>query len=439
MTDDEKGIREDILQKVRDLYRIRATGEAFIPGESAVPYAGRVYDEREMVSLVESALDFWLTAGRFAEGFEREFAQFLGIGHCLLTNSGSSANLLALSALTSPKLGDRRLKPGDEVIAAACAFPTTVNPIIQNGLIPVFFDVDIGTYNIQADILEEALSEKTRAIFVAHTLGNPFDLDKVMDAARRHDLWVIEDTCDALGSRYDGRYAGTFGHISTFSFYPAHHITMGEGGALATDDTDLKKIIASFRDWGRDCWCGPGCDNTCGKRFGWQLGTLPYGYDHKYIYSHVGYNLKVTDMQAAVGVEQLRKLPGFIEARKRNWRTLHEALTPYADYFILPKATDGSDPSWFGFVLTVRENAPFSRNDIVAYLERRKIATRSLFAGNILRHPAYQGIEHRICTTLENTDYIMNNTFWIGVYPGLDEVRMGYILGAFTSFMKQYA
>ena len=439
MADDEKRIREEIFQKVRDLYRIRTADEAFIPGESAVPYAGRVYDEREMAALVESALDFWLTAGRFAGEFEREFAKFLGVKHCLLTNSGSSANLLALSALTSPRLGERRLKPGDEVITAACAFPTTVNPIIQNRLVPVFLDMDMGTYNIQVNDIQEALSEKTGAIFVAHTLGNPFNLDKVIEIARKYNLWVVEDNCDALGSQYKGQYTGTFGHISTFSFYPAHHITMGEGGALVTNDTQLKRLIESFRDWGRDCWCGPGCDNTCGKRFGWQLGTLPYGYDHKYIYSHVGYNLKVTDMQAAVGIAQLEKLPEFIEARKRNWKTLYDGLKRYEDYFNLPKATDESDPSWFGFLLTVREDNPFSKNDIVDYLEKYKIATRSLFAGNILRQPAYQEIDHRVCGTLKNTDYIMNNSFWIGVYPGLDEDRINYILNVFKLFMKQYS
>ena len=318
MSEEEKQIREQIFEKVKELYQLREAPKEFVPGKSQIRYAGRVFDEKEMISLVDSALDFWLTAGRFAEQFEREFARFLGVRYCILTNSGSSANLLAISALTSPKLGERRLKPGDEVITIACAFPTTVNPIIQNNLIPVFLDVDVGTYNIQADKIEAALSEKTKAIFLAHTLGNPFDLDKVMKVAQKYNLWVIEDNCDALGSKYKGQYTGTFGHIATFSFYPAHHITMGEGGALVTNDPQLKKIIVSSRDWGRDCWCEPGKDNTCGKRFGWQLGTLPYGYDHKYIYSHIGYNLKITDMQAAVGVEQLKKLPDFIEARTRN-------------------------------------------------------------------------------------------------------------------------
>lgn len=436
--DNEKQIRREIFQSIKQLYLLRKAEEEFVPGKSNVSYAGRVYDEKEMITLVESALDFWLTAGRFAKDFEKKFAEFLGVKHCLLTNSGSSANLLALSALTSPKLGERRLKPGDEVITAACAFPTTVNPIIQNKLVPVFLDVDIGTYNIQVHNIQEALSEKTRAIFIAHTLGNPFDLDKVIEIARKYNLWVVEDNCDALGSRYNGQYTGTFGHISTFSFYPAHHITMGEGGALVTNDTQLKRLIESFRDWGRDCWCEPGCDNTCGKRFGWQLGTLPYGYDHKYIYSHIGYNLKITDMQAAVGVEQLKKLPGFIQDRKRNWGILYEEIKKYENYFNLPQPAEGSDPSWFGFILTVRESAPFSKNDVISYLENNKIATRSLFAGNILRHPAYQEIEHRVFGTLRNTDYIMNNTFWIGVYPGLDEDRINYVLNVFELFMRQY-
>ena len=438
ISDSEKQIRAKISQDVKLLYLLRKAEEKFIPGKSNVHYAGRIYDEKEMMSLVESALDFWLTAGRFAGEFEKKFAEFLGVKHCLLTNSGSSANLLAISALTSNKLGRRRLKPGDEVITVACAFPTTVSPIIQNKLIPVFLDVDIGTYNIQANNIQEALSEKTKAIFIAHTLGNPFDLDKIMEIAGKYNLWVVEDNCDALGSKYSGQYTGTFGHISTFSFYPAHHITMGEGGALVTNDTQLKRLIESFRDWGRDCWCEPGCDDTCGKRFSWQLGTLPYGYDHKYIYSHIGYNLKLTDMQAAVGVEQLKKLPDFIKYRKKNWKILYEGLKQYEYYFILPQPAERSDPSWFGFMLTVRKNAPFSKNDVVGYLENNKIATRSLFAGNILRHPAYQEIEHRVCGTLSNTEYIMDSAFWIGVYPGLGEDRINYVLNVFELFMRQY-
>ena len=410
--------------------------EEFIPGQTYIRYAGRVFDAAEIKALVDSSLDFWLTTGRFARQFEGEFCAWLGVKHCLLTNSGSSANLLAISALTSPKLGERRLKPGDEVITTACAFPTTVNPIVQNNLVPVFLDVDIGTYNIEAEDIEKALSPKTRAIFIAHTLGNPFDLDKVMAIARQHNLWVVEDNCDALGSTYKGKYTGTFGHIATFSFYPPHHITMGEGGALVTNDNELKRLIESFRDWGRDCWCDPGCDDTCGKRFGWQLGTLPFGYDHKYIYSHIGYNLKVTDMQAAVGAAQLTKLPGFIEARKRNWRTLHDGLKKYDDYFVLPRATKDSEPSWFGFPITVKENAPFSRNEITGYLEDSKIATRLLFAGNIIRQPSFEGVNYHVSGELKNTDFIMNNTFWIGVYPGLTGEMLDYTIGKFLTFLS---
>ena len=437
--DGENRVKQEIFEKIKELFSLKKSNEKFIPGESRIPYAGRVYDEKEMISLIDSSLDFWLTSGRFAKQFEEELAEFLGVKHCILTNSGSSANLLAISALTSPKLGERRLKCDDEVITTACAFPTTINPIIQNNLIPVFLDVDIGTYNVQADKIEPALSEKTKAIFLAHTLGNPFDLDTVMAVAQEYNLWVIEDNCDSLGSKYKGQYTGTFGHIATFSFYPAHHITMGEGGALVTNDTQLKRLIESYRDWGRDCWCEPGKDNTCGKRFEWQLGELPFGYDHKYIYSHIGYNLKITDMQAAVGVAQLKKLQGFIETRKRNWRLLYEGLKKYEDYFYLPRATEQSDPSWFGFLLTLREGVPFSKNDIVKHLEDHKIATRSLFAGNILRHPAYQNTAYRICGSLEKTDYIMNHSFWIGVYPGLDEDRMTYVLDIFKRFMAHYS
>jgi CDP-6-deoxy-D-xylo-4-hexulose-3-dehydrase len=412
--------------------------KGFIPSQDYISYAGRVYDETEMISLVDSALDFWLTAGRFANQFEEEFARFLGIKHCILTNSGSSANLLAISALTSPKLEERALKPGDEVITTACAFPTTVNPIIQNNLVPVFMDVDVGTYNILADKIEGALTEKTKAIFLAHTLGNPFNLNKILEICERYNLWLIEDNCDALGSKYNGQYTGTFGHIATFSFYPAHHITMGEGGALVTNDIKLKQIIVSFRDWGRDCWCEPGHDNTCGKRFEWQLGSLPYGYDHKFIYSHIGYNLKVTDMQAAVGVAQLKKLPGFIKARKENYRVLYEEFKKYEDYFILPKATDKSDPCWFGFPLTIKKVAQFSRIEMVNYLEENKIATRLLFSGNIIRHPSFENVKFRVYDNLTNTDFIMTNTFWIGVYSGIGEEEMKYMLEKIRKFMRRY-
>jgi CDP-6-deoxy-D-xylo-4-hexulose-3-dehydrase len=434
---DEKTLRDEIFQKVNELYLLRKEKQNdFIPGESYIPYSGRVYDEKEIISLVDSALDFWLTAGRFAKEFEKEFADLLGVKYCLLTNSGSSANLLAISALTSPKLGEKRLKSEDEVITIAAAFPTTVNPIIQNNLVPVFVDVNIGNYNIQADEIENAISEKTRAIFIAHTLGNPFDLNKVMEIAKKYDLWVIEDNCDALGSKYDGQYTGTFGHIATFSFYPPHHITMGEGGALVTNDTQLKRLIESFRDWGRDCWCESGCDNSCKKRFSWQLGDLPFGYDHKYIYSHIGYNLKLTDMQAAIGVEQLKKLPSFIEKRITNYRILYEALLEFEDYFILPKKEPKAEPSWFGFMLTVREDAGFNRDEIVNYLEKNKIATRMLFAGNIVKQPCFQDVKYRIYGNLTNTDRIMDNTFWIGLYPGLNEKHLKFMIEKIRDFIN---
>jgi CDP-6-deoxy-D-xylo-4-hexulose-3-dehydrase len=358
--------------------------------------------------------------------------------YCLLTNSGSSANLLALSALTSSKLSDRRLKPGDEVITTACGFPTTLNPIIQNNLTPVFLDVELGTYNIKADAIEDSITDKTRAIFIPHTLGNPVDLGKIKDIVDDHDLWFIEDNCDALGSKYDGKYTGTFGHISTCSFYPAHHITMGEGGAVLTDDFLLKKIVMSFRDWGRDCWCDPGKDNSCGKRFSQQLGKLPYGYDHKYTYSHIGYNLKVTDMQAADGVAQLKKLPNFVEQRKQNFKLIYNKLKKYEQYLLLPRATDRSEPSWFGFPILVKEDAPFTRAGIVKYLEDNKIATRMLFCGNLLKQPAYEGIQYRQVGTLENAEKIMNDQFWIGVYPGLNKEMVKYVINSFDRFMQNY-
>lgn len=431
----EKEIREEIFQKVKELYSVMEKKD-FIPGKSYISYAGRVFDEKEMISLVDSALDFWLTAGRFAKQFETEFAEFLGVKHCLLTNSGSSANLLALSALTSRKLDERRLKPGDEVITVAAAFPTTVNPIIQNNLVPVFVDVNLGTYNIQADKVEDAISDKTKAIFVAHTLGNPFDLETIMEVAEKYDLWVIEDNCDALGSKYDGKYTGTFGDIATVSFYPPHHITMGEGGALVTNDNQLKRLIESFRDWGRDCWCEPGCDNTCGKRFEWQLGELPYGYDHKYIYSHIGYNLKVTDMQAAVGVEQLKKLPSFVEARKKNFNLLYKGLERYEKYFILPKTELKADPSWFAFPITIKEDANFARKDLITFIEKANIETRLIFGGNIIRQPAFKNIKCKIIGGLTNSDIIMKNSFFIGVYPGITDAMIDYILATFRNFIE---
>ena len=428
-------IRKEIFSKIRELYSLRK-GSSFLPGKSKVNYGGRVYDEKELISLVDASLDFWLTTGRFAEQFEKDLADFLGVKYCLLTNSGSSANLLAVSALTSPKLSEKRLKAGDEVITTACGFPSTLNPIIQNNLVPVLIDVEIGTYNIQAEQIESAISEKTKAIVIPHTLGNPTDLDAIMKIVKKYDLWFVEDNCDALGSRYGGKHTGTFGHISTCSFYPAHHITMGEGGAVCTNNPLLKKIIASFRDWGRDCWCDPGCDNSCKKRFDWQLGALPTGYDHKYIYSHIGYNLKATDMQAAVGVEQLKKLPGFIDKRKENFNLLYLGLKKYENYFVLPEPTPHSEPSWFGFPILVKDNAPFSRENIVKYLEKKKIATRMLFGGNLLMQPAYEGIQCRVMEPLTNTDLVMNNLFWIGVYPGLTKEMANYVEQCFKEFIS---
>lgn len=434
----ERALREEIFAKVRELYEVRYGNSTFSPGETPVLYAGRVFDADEMIRLVDASLDFWLTTGRFAAQFELEFARFLGVRHAILCNSGSSANVLAVSALTSPKLGERRLRPGDEVITVAAGFPTTVNPLFQNGLVPVFLDVELETYNIDVSAIEEAIGPRTRAIVLAHTLGNPFNLDVVAPLAKRHDLWLVEDNCDAVGSTYDGRFTGTFGDLATVSFYPAHHITMGEGGAVLTGTPLLKTLVESFRDWGRDCWCDPGKDNTCGKRFEWQLGELPLGYDHKYIYSHIGYNLKLTDMQAAVGVAQLRKLPAFIEARKRNWARLRQGLQPLEEFFILPRPTPKSDPSWFGFLLSVRPGAPFTRADIVRHLEGGKIATRLLFGGNLVRQPAYADRPYRVVGSLERSDFIMERTFWIGVYPGLSPEAIDYVLETITAFARRF-
>jgi CDP-4-dehydro-6-deoxyglucose reductase, E1 len=433
----ENELRLEIFDLIKQLYIQKSQG-SFIPGISPISYAGRVYDEKELISLVDASLDFWLTTGRYSRQFEEDLAKFLGVKYCLLTNSGSSANLLAVSALTSHQLGERKLNPGDEVITTACGFPSTLNPIIQNNLVPVFIDVDLRTYNIRADQIEAAVSEKTKAIIIAHTLGNPVDLDQIMEIVKKYNLWFIEDNCDALGSRYRGKYTGSFGHMSTSSFYPAHHITMGEGGAVLTSDPLLKKIITSFRDWGRDCWCEPGCDNTCKKRFDWKLGGLPSGYDHKYIYSHIGYNLKVTDMQAAIGVEQLKKLPGFIEMRRNNFDNLYRGLKKYNNYLLLPDPTPHSEPSWFGFPLIVRDSAPFTREEIVKYLEENKIATRMLFGGNLIKQPAYSDVKYRVFGTLINTDSVMDDLFWIGVYPGLTNEMIQYILEKFYGFFSHY-
>ncbi|MCC6129139.1 MAG: lipopolysaccharide biosynthesis protein RfbH [Acidobacteria bacterium] len=429
-------LRARILADVEDFSRENWPARPFIPGQTPVPVAGRVFDHEDVVSLVDASLDFWLTTGRFAERFERELAGWLGLRHAVLVNSGSSANLAAVSALTSPKLGEKRLKPGDEVITCATGFPTTVNPILQNGLVPVFLDVHIPSYNMETSRLEEAVSEKTRAIILAHTLGNPFDLTSVLNFAEKHDLWVIEDMCDALGAEYSGRKAGTFGHLATISFYPAHHITTGEGGAVVTSRPDLKLLVESFRDWGRDCWCDPGHDNTCHKRFGWQLGDLPAGYDHKYIYSHIGYNLKMTDMQAAVGLSQLQKLPVFIEKRNRNFAFLRALLAPLEDRLILPEATPGSTPSWFGFPITLRETCPVSRQDVLKALERNRIGTRLLFGGNLLRQPAYRDIPRRVVGSLANADRVMNRTFWVGVYPGLTEEMLAFVSDTLESVLE---
>ncbi|NOX25950.1 MAG: lipopolysaccharide biosynthesis protein RfbH [Deltaproteobacteria bacterium] len=422
----------------------RVNSREFIAGESRVNYAGRVFDEKEMVNLVDSSLEFWLTTGRYTEKFERDFARFIDVKHCSLVNSGSSANLLAFMALTSPKLGERRIKRGDEVITVAAGFPTTVAPIVQYGAIPVFVDITLPTYNIDCSQLENALSEKTKAVMLAHTLGNPFDLATVKDFCDRNNLWLIEDNCDALGSRYlyDGNwcYTGTIGDIGTSSFYPPHHMTMGEGGAVYTNSSKLKRIVESFRDWGRDCGCPSGKDDTCKNRFKQQFGELPFGYDHKYVYSHFGYNLKVTDMQAAIGCAQLEKLPGFIKARKDNWQRLREGLSSLGDKFVLPEATVDSEPSWFGFVLTVRDDASFSRDEIVAFLEQSAIQTRMLFAGNLIKHPCFDEMRvgdtgFRVVGGLENTDAVMNRTFWLGVYPGMGREKIDFIIERIKCFV----
>ena len=432
-------LRNEISALVRQYYEVALAPPPFVPGRSHVPVSGKVFGAAEVEHLIEASLDAWLTTGRFAAQFERDFAAFMGVRCASLVNSGSSANLLALSCLTSPSLGDRRLRPGDEVITVAAGFPTTVNPILQNGLVPVFVDIELATYNVDVKQLEAALSGRTRAIILAHTLGNPFDLDVVTSFAKQHDLWLIEDCCDAVGSTYKDRSVGTFGHLATTSFYPAHHITMGEGGCVLTQSPALKKLVESFRDWGRDCWCDPGKADTCGRRFEWQLGDLPCGYDHKYIYSHIGYNLKATDMQASVGVAQLQKLPSFIAARRENFAKLHTVLSDFEDIFILPEATPNSKPSWFGFPLAVRANAPLTRSQVVQFLESRKIATRLLFGGNLLRQPAYRDVPHRVVDRLVNTDFVMNNVFWIGLFPGITESMIEYVGETFHQIRRASA
>ena len=436
MNENSELLRARILELVADYSAEAFPQKVFVPGETHVPVAGRVFDAGDVQSLIDSGLDFWLTEGRFAKQFEIEFARFFKMRHAILVNSGSSANLLALTCLTSPLLADRRLQPGDEVITVATGFPTTVNPIFQNGLVPVFVDVQIPTYNIDTTQLKLALSDKTRAVMIAHTLGNPFDLEAVTTFCKENNLWLVEDCCDAVGATYNNQPVGRFGDVATVSFYPAHHITMGEGGALLTDKPKLKKIIESFRDWGRDCWCDPGKDNTCGKRFDWQLGDLPHGYDHKYTYSHIGYNLKATDMQAAVGVSQLKKLAGFIEKRRTNFNYLTERLGTLQDFFMLPEATQNSNPSWFGFPIYVRPEAPFTRDQAVRWLENHNIGTRLLFGGNLLRQPAYRAQTYRVIGDLSKADEITRRVFWIGVYPGLTQPMLDYVCDILTQLCE---
>jgi len=433
-------LRRQILDLVSQYSLLAHAPQAFIPGKSPVPASGKVVGEPELVNLVDAALDGWLTTGRFNEAFEAALAQHVGARYALTTNSGSSANLLALSALTSPQLGKRALKAGDEVITVAAGFPTTVNPILFYGMVPVFVDIDIPTYNIDAARIEAAVSARTRAIMIAHTLGNPFDLNEVMRVARKYDLWVVEDCCDALGATYTvpgaaARQVGTFGHFATVSFYPAHHITMGEGGAVLTSDPELRRIAESFRDWGRDCYCAPGKENTCGKRFGWKLGGLPLGYDHKYIYAHAGFNLKISDMQAACGLAQLGRLPGFVADRRHNFAYLRDRLRTLDEVLVLPEATPSSDPSWFGFPVTLRDTAPVSRADVQKYLEQYRIGTRLLFAGNLTRQPYFQGRQYRVSDALERTDTVMNSTFWLGIFPGLNEEMLEYVAAQLEAFL----
>ena len=436
-TDSPDVLRRQISDLVARYHAAAFPAREFVPGESFIPVSGKVFDERDIQHVVDAGLDFWLTAGRFAREFERTFARTFGTRYATLVNSGSSANLVAVSALTSKALGDRRLKPGDEVITVAAGFPTTVNPIIQNGLVPVFIDVTVPTLGPNIEQLEEALSSRTRAVVIAHTLGNPFNLDAVTRFVKKHDLLFVEDCCDALGATYGDKPVGTFGDVATVSFYPAHHITMGEGGAVMTNRPPLLTVIESFRDWGRDCWCEPGKDDTCGKRFIWQLGTLPFGYDHKYTYSHVGYNLKATDMQAAVGVSQLARLPEFVAARRRNFSRLRAGLAPLEEFLILPEAEPNSEPSWFGFPMLVRQGAPFSRPELIAHLEEHRIGTRLVFAGNLTRQPAYEGQNFRVVGDLRVSDQVMNDAFWIGVYPGITAAMIDYMVETIGRFCRR--
>lgn len=430
------GLSSDITQLVEKALDSRHAKKPFIPGESDVPVTGKVFGHAELTAAVESSLDFWLTAGPYTAKFESQFAKTVGMRHAFMVNSGSSANLLALTSLTSPKHADRALRPGDEVLTVAAAFPTTVTPILQNNLVPVYVDVDLETYVANETALESAIGPRTKAVMMAHTLGNPFNLNLVQELAKKYNLWIIEDSCDALGGTYNGKNLGSFGDLSTFSFYPAHHITTGEGGAVLTKKAFYKTIVESFRDWGRDCWCPSGCDNTCLKRFEWQLGQLPQGYDHKYTYSHLGYNLKSGDIQAAIGLAQLDRLDSFTEIRKRNWRYLRNALENLSDFFILPKPTQNSDPSWFGFAITVKEDSPIKRNEVVIKLNEAKIGTRLLFGGNLLRQPAFLNTNRRVVGDLYNTDIVMNDTFWIGVWPGLSIQMLEYVVDSLNTIMR---
>jgi CDP-6-deoxy-D-xylo-4-hexulose-3-dehydrase len=438
MSRSEAELRTTISELVSELYRARFAKKAYIAGETPVRYAGRVFDEQELQASVEASLDFWLTSGRFYEEFEQSLADFFQREYAFFVNSGSSANLLALTSLTSPLLEDRRLRPGDEVITVAAGFPTTVNPILQNGLVPVFLDIEIGTYNVDLKALERAVGPRTRAIFLAHTLGNPFDLDAVISVSDQNRLWLIEDCCDALGSTYRDTLVGTFGHVATCSFYPAHHITTGEGGAVVTSDETLARAIRSLRDWGRDCYCAGGENNTCGKRFTGVYGELPAGYDHKYVYSHIGYNMKATEMQAAIGLQQLKKLPHFIKRRRENFTAWMDGFRQWEDRFFLPRATEKSDPAWFAFPVTVRKNAGFSRTELTSHLDSKRIETRHLFGGNLLRQPAYAGIPHRLVGSLDRTDAVMNDSFFLGTFPGIDASQQRYVMQTIGAFVSEH-